>query len=1619
MKLCLTCGEFHAKGLDCPKCLGPLVGDTPARRRARVERLVRRRLEAAFERWAEAGLVRMEDRPAFELHLDALEHEARLRDARPQAPKVPVPVDAPPAREEPAPTVSAPEVVQAVLEPASAGPLTGTVDAFAALDSPGVLLDPEEPPAPSRWETELRPLLYENIGWFLGTLFVLAGSVYGVREAWRTLGGVPRHLLVVVAFALYHAAFAGLGRLLAPRSAATGKVLGGISLGLLPVVFTALGALAEVSVFVALVATTATAVLARWTLAGVAQRFALEGREVLTVALLPSLLAHVPAVAAGQAPTVRLALPFLGLGVLGLATRSAALAPIAAALYGASTLAALAYLGTPGSSDAGPLSLAVAGLWASGLAALTVERSAEGPLRDRLPRTTSALEVLALALLAGLSLAAAWRVLGAPSDAPTALLALAQAALSAWVFARSTRRHPGALHAVVPTLALATSLAARCLVPRWPAAWALGGAVAVAAILCAAARLPHGRPRAVLLGWSRGGALAALFCTMLLAQGATLPGRLPTFGVAASMLLALAAHTSGALGASMSHYVGGLCLAVVAAWPSLFPGRATDAMAALTALYGLWGVLAAPRSRPEEAPLRPLEDLSLLAGILGLTAALWERSLPSPAVSPEGPWWRTLDLPVVALGALLMLRSLRDGSRLVALLGALALGAAAALAPYPVTVGERAFCLALVAVAFTAVAGLQGSRTRETDAPGRSLFGALSLPWRAGPWTQLMDGLAMAGVVALAGAVALVAVWLSTLTEPDRPFAIGASVGVIVVGLLAFATRALELASLRGHVGALAAAGVGVALAGLTNRLGRPLPPAVVGVKLSVVTLGVWLLARLLVALGPRLAAKLGNDDQGALYHYVPHAGVLALGTLLGVDGALILAPDLGRGLAVTPPTLYLGAALAFVLLGRSAKNPWWWAPATLGLLLGATHLASTRTLRGPELVRVSTGAWVPAEAVPPEALWYAKPAWLDPSVWLGAGDSTVALCDRAALGLASGAAVLGLLAVLSARSAGVNGLLTRCLGAPETEPGPVLREQWATGVLGAASALTLGSWWRASAPAAAVLVAAAALVVGARTRARGVLTAALALVTLAQAFAFASGTAPWWVGPGLALVALLVVLSGPLLASRYGVPLARVSGRTHALGLFLGATGGLYALATGAPAGTLPWGAALLQGAATALLGRWLESPAIPITAAWMALVFAFIARQRASEEGGRISALLACLAAGKASSTGVLVLFSVGAPRALVPSAGTPVALALALTAAGAHAASRRTLQEGPTRGVRLGRDLLLLSSGVWVGIFVLAVQGPVRPDPHALTYGVLALAAVVGVSLHAAWREASARHVDLVQGSVVGVYALVRAVFARDLPPEFDAVCVLGLGFALVGVTVQARKAGLEPVARATRRFAALLPLALWVVLPSEVSGSSALAAAGAGVLYGVLGAVEKSRLFGALGAAAVNLALILAGLSTGFQGVEVYLGPVGLFVGCLGQLLAPSLAVPARNALRIVGGLLVYLPSGWQLALQVGNARDGWYPVGFGVVCLAGIAAGMLLHLRAYLALGLVFLVLDVVASLVYAGLRDHRLGFLVLSLAGLGILGVMVLTTVKRDAYRALVARVRAQLGRWE
>ncbi|XXF74956.1 hypothetical protein P2318_17950 [Myxococcaceae bacterium GXIMD 01537] len=1520
----------------------------------------------------------------------------------------------------------------------------GGLGALAALDAPE---------GNSRWRTEIQPLLNEYVWWFLGALLVLGGSIMGVREAWRALGGVPRQLIVSGALLAYHGAFIGLGTFLGRRSASAGRVLAGIGLALLPVLFVALSALTGLAPGLGLVASLLASGICFATFRPAGRLLHGASPVSLALALFPSLWGGLALPLLEGDPWLRGACMFAGVVALALALwrprdargEQVPLSVPGFALYGALALAVFSVAsGASGFDELAPGEPMFAGLvlWSVALAAVVAGAASRPAVRERYPRAAPAVEVLAHAVGASGALAAAVAMLSLEpgENLWVQLVSALTPAVAAGVFFLLEPRRRALVHPGVVGLTLSGVLLGRFLMPSEPAWWVTGAAVVPSGLMLVARACRQGSLRPRLLTWGVVLGLASL-------PVASVVGSLWSLGperamAATGALVAVSAHLAGGHRWRGLHYLGGvaavyggLAAADASRWCS-GPWLSLAVFAVAGVLYGLAGLGhgAWMRRAKESEKLQPLDDVSLAVATLGVIWAIGAAPvLPEGITLAEGMARAVLVcVPTLCTSALLLLRVWRDRSRLVSFVAASGLALTVAqFAVFGAGAGgaRAAFAPASVALAFAVLALLRGKGPSTGEATAgqgaRWLLGAGRLPFGARGWPLYTDGFVVSALVLGTLATTALVGWLSAPVEAERSWVVLSGGLLVGVAVLAFFSRGFVALRLRGSVLMLGLAGGLIALTAVLNRVGRPLPPEVVALRLPLIGVALWGFALLARRFGPWLAGRLEKDPRhGRLYHFVPHAGVAALSLLLAVDAVLVGLPDISRALTVVPPLMPLGAAVLALLLARSFRSRRLTRAAWVLGLPGAALWAAQHSLLGPALVAMDPpgGRWVRAEALEASL----SLGWLQPEAWLPAGETVFLLWQRAFAGVAVAGFVYAVAALVLSFGGERLARLRRFLN-PEAEDRFHERFVWELrdGTVYVALLVGCAAFFQPGLPAAQWVFASGLVLLVGGAASWGRVVLGLSPLLIIHAVAHRSALVGSWAGPSLALVGVAVGVLVPEIARRRGRDEGVARVRAHFVAHAYAAMALGYALAAGSPTDPAFAVPRLFLGALSGMAGLWMRAYALPaallgIAALW--LVGAFQWRGAVS----RFNAAWGTVLVGGAGVTGAAVwLVSVKGgvegpwPYAnLMAAHGVSLALAAAVSVAVAHGASRwiRTHREHVARGMVFGRDVWLLGTG---GLLALSAV-LLGPEGEALLPQALAaLGLAVAVALHCAWREHTGRHVYFVQMAVVGVYALVRALYAPGLRSEHDALFALTLGFVLVGVTVLARRAGVPPVEAATRRFAALLPLGIALVLPREASGQAAMLAGGSGLLYAALGAVEQSRLFGSFAAAACNVALLVASLAYGLEGIEIYLAPLGLLLLMLGQLFAGSLPRAARMATRILGGVLLYLPAAGKLALQVGGAADGTYGVVFGGVCVLGVVAGMLLQIRAYLALGTLFLTLDVVANLVHAGLRDHRVGFVVMTAAGLTIVGGRVLATLKRRELEALVQRVRVELRGWD
>lgn len=1486
------------------------------------------------------------------------------------------------------------------------------------------------------------PRLHEYLWWFLGAVLVLGGSLMGVREAWRALGGVPRQLIVTGALLGYHAAFIGLGAFLSRRSRSAGRVLAGIGLGLLPVVFVALSALVALTPAVGVPTALGVAAVALLPLRAAGRLWPGTSAGTFAVALFPSLFAGLPLMGWDDAPWPRALCAFAGVGALGAAVWRARTAEAGrasfvgagAALYGALWLAVFCVVSGPSGFDAlDPGSPLFAGLvlWAVALGAVVAAGASSEAIRAA-PRAAPVFETLAHAVVASGAVAGA---LGAFSRYPgedvwVDVASACAPVLATLVFFLLELRRRALVHPAAMAALLAGALVARVQAPDVPAWWCFGVAAVAAGLLLLARGTPSAFLRSRLLAWGVVVSLATMpaFSVLAWLHGTDAPWP----RAAAGAVIAGAAHLAGRWRWRGLHSLGGVALlfgalAAVGGTPWLASSAAGLGVFALAAaLYGVGGLAQSAWAERQglRNALRPLEDLSLGIAALGVARALGVAPV-LPGVLAGGSAFQATVLacvPMALLTGVLLLRVRREGSRSVSFLAATALALTVSQAAGTVSdfASARAALVASgLGLGFALVAMLRGPGFDK--AKGRRLMDLAPLPFGARGRALFTDGFAGAALVQAAFTVITLLNWVASPDGSERPLALLAG-GLLTAGaLLAFVSRGFVAFQLRGSVVTLALGGGFVALTAVVNRAGRPLPPEVSAWRVLLVGVALWVLALALRRVGPWVGQRLERPRHGPLYHLVPHLGVAVLAVLLLRSAVVVGLPDPSRALGLVPPLLVLGPALLGVLLAASFRSR---LLAHAGLLLGlpgAALWAAQQSLLGGPLMALAPpdGQWIRASAahlISPER------GWLHPAAWMPPHSTGFLLWLHAFAGVAAAGLVYAVLAVAVSQLDAARALFRRLLSlGTDDRPGPflhALRREALTAV-----ALVVAAAFFQPGVLAAVLVLAtgAGLFVGG-TRGHGRGVVGVGLLLLVHALAHRVPHLEPWPGPTLALLGLGVVVVAPWLAKRRGHDEGRTRLRAHlaVLPSFIAAT--VYALGVGGRTSSTLAVPTLVLAMLDGLAGEWMRSLALPLTLGLLAAALLVAAFQWRGALAGVIAGLGTMVAGGAVVTTGLAVLAQGMHPRApgylhLLTRSEAALALAAAGSALALHVARRVTARrrDEVAGGMGWGRDLWLVASALLLAAVALGGRAPEDVLPVALA----AIGLAVGVSLHAAWREHTGRHVYFMQVAVVGVYALVRGLYAQGLRPEHDALFALSLGFVLVGVTVLARRAGVRPVEQATRRFAALLPIAVAVVLPGDATGDAALFAGGSGLLYAALGAVERSRMFGAFAAAACNLALLLAALAFGLEGLEVYLAPLGLLLLMMGQLFTSSLPHAARNAVRVLGGLLLYVPAAAKLAARMGESADGTYAIVFGAVCLLGVAVGMALRIRAYLALGTLFLLLDVVANLLDAGLRDHRVGFAVMTLTGLTIVTGRVLATLKRQEWDLLLRRVRVQLRGWD
>jgi hypothetical protein len=248
--------------------------------------------------------------------------------------------------------------------------------------------------------------------------------------------------------------------------------------------------------------------------------------------------------------------------------------------------------------------------------------------------------------------------------------------------------------------------------------------------------------------------------------------------------------------------------------------------------------------------------------------------------------------------------------------------------------------------------------------------------------------------------------------------------------------------------------------------------------------------------------------------------------------------------------------------------------------------------------------------------------------------------------------------------------------------------------------------------------------------------------------------------------------------------------------------------------------------------------------------------------------------------------------------------------------------------------------------------------------------------------------------------------------ELPAKLWLPMAVGLGVLLEGGALvwEPRRGGawVRPLRQAT---VALAALGLLAALP--LGGVSSIGVALAGCLFCLRYVLREQRVELVLGVLLLDIATVMLHLRLGWTEPLAWVGPTGLSLLVIAQILRQGLDPRIRDALRWAGACCIYVTALGQAVFD-----PGW-TLGLVLLSLAGLALGSLLRVRAFLFLGSAFLASALLTELLRFGLTNSQFWAFYLTTIGLTILGGMVALTLLRPQLATMRTRWRARLEDWE
>jgi hypothetical protein len=267
----------------------------------------------------------------------------------------------------------------------------------------------------------------------------------------------------------------------------------------------------------------------------------------------------------------------------------------------------------------------------------------------------------------------------------------------------------------------------------------------------------------------------------------------------------------------------------------------------------------------------------------------------------------------------------------------------------------------------------------------------------------------------------------------------------------------------------------------------------------------------------------------------------------------------------------------------------------------------------------------------------------------------------------------------------------------------------------------------------------------------------------------------------------------------------------------------------------------------------------------------------------------------------------------------------------------------------------------------------------------------------------------------------------LFRLHIMRKFWMFIIMGVAFAGAGLSELFRRRKLPVLSVPLERTALWLPvlpaIGFWLIHPDTLNWGllyrTPLIWFFVGGFYGMMAYMRRSWVCGVLAVLTMNMGLWVALTLGGFSFKEcpqLWLIPIAL-CGLVAEYLNRSrLSKTQSTTFRYVALSTIYISSTSQM-FMTGINNNFWLPVVLMLLAVAGALAGVLLRIRSFLILGVVFLVIDLVSLIRYAAVDLEQTWLWYVSFIALGaaIIAVFAVFEKRRNDVLAAMEKLRS----WE